>query len=479
MKMIINGKKVDSVSGKTMDVLNPANMEFIDTVPCANEQDIEAAVRAAVAGKKVWRKVPMYKRVAILEKFTQLLERDLDQFSRLMCSETGKPLYACLDEGYACINIFKAYCEKARNFGGNSLPIDSEPRVEGDLIFTVKEPLGVVACIVPFNYPTELYAHKVAPALVTGNVVIIKPSSDTPLGNIYLTKLLLEAGVPEGAAQVVTGSGSIIGKLISGHKEINAISLTGSTRVGIETAAAGAQNLTRVFLELGGNDPFIVFNDADLDKAVEETLAGRASNAGQTCCGSKRFIVQNGVKEAYTKKLLEALKKLKVGDPLDPDTIYGPLITERAAIEVEQQVQKTVAQGAKVLYGGKRYNHTYFEPTLLADVTPEMDIAKDMEVFGPVFPVIGFDTVEEAIKIANAAPYGLSSGVLTADMGTALKVAMEMEAGTCVINGCGNYRSAHLAFGGYKMTGIGREGVTHTLDEYTQEKSIAFKKLLY
>ena len=164
---------------------------------------------------------------------------------------------------------------------------------------------------------------------------------------------------------------------------------------------------------------------------------------------------------------------------MDPDTIYGPLITERAAIEVEQQVQKTVAQGAKVLYGGKRYNHTYFEPTLLADVTPEMDIAKDMEVFGPVFPVIGFDTVEEAIEIANAAPYGLSSGVLTADMGTALKVAMEMEAGTCVINGCGNYRSAHLAFGGYKMTGIGREGVTHTLDEYTQEKSIAFKKLLY
>ncbi|MEI6102109.1 MAG: aldehyde dehydrogenase family protein, partial [Eubacteriales bacterium] len=168
MKMIINGRDVDASNGKTLDVLNPATMEFVDTVPVASEQDIEQAVQAAVAAKKEWRKVPMYKRVAILEKFTQLLERDMDKFTRMMCAETGKPLYACLDESYACINIFKAYCEKARNYGGTSLPLDSEPRVEGDVIFTVREPLGVVACIVPFNYPTELYAHKVAPALVTG-----------------------------------------------------------------------------------------------------------------------------------------------------------------------------------------------------------------------------------------------------------------------------------------------------------------------
>lgn len=478
MKMIIDGVFTDASDGKTDEVFNPANMELVDTVPAATEQDIERSLDAARKGQKEWNNIVLYERVSILRKFTELLRKNMDEFTMIMCKETGKPLGACVDETEACIGIFEAYCEKAKNYGGETLPLNSEGRVNGDIIFTVKEPLGVIACIVPFNYPTELYAHKVAPALVTGNAVIIKPSSDTPLGNIYLTKLLLEAGVVGGAAQIVTGSGAKIGKQLAQSKKIDAISLTGSTAVGIETAKNGALNLTHVFLELGGNDPLIVFNDADIDKAVEETLAGRASNAGQTCCGTKRMIVQNGVKEKYTQKLLEALKKIKVGDPLDPETVYGPLISERAAKDVESQVQHTIDQGAKCLFGGKRYDHTYFEPTLLVDITPDMDIAKELEVFGPVFPVIGFDTADEAIEIANAAPYGLSSGVMTKDFPAALKVAMAMEAGTCVINGCGNYRSAHLAFGGYKMTGLGREGVTHTLDEFTQTKSIALKQML-
>lgn len=478
MKMLINGKQVDAGDGKTLQVINPATLEVIDTVPAATPQDVEAALDAALEGKKIWKKVVLYDRVAILRKFTSLLGQNVDEFSRLMCAESGKTLASCVDETLACIGIFESYCEKAKNYGGETLPQDSEGRVKGDIIFTIKEPLGVVACVVPFNYPVELYAHKVAPALVTGNAVIIKPSSDTPMCNIYLTKLLLEAGVPAGAAQVITGSGAKIGKQLAESPKIDAISLTGSTAVGIETMQNGAKNLTRVFLELGGNDPLIVFEGTDLDKAVQETLAGRASNAGQTCCGTKRMIIQNSIREEYTQKLLAALKKIKVGDPLESDTAYGPLISERAAIDVEQQVQKTIGQGAKCLFGGKRFNATYFEPTLLADVTPEMDIAHEMEVFGPVFPVIGFDTVEEAIEIANLAPYGLSSGVMAPDICVALKVATEIEAGTCVINGCGNYRSAHLAFGGYKMTGIGREGVTHTLDEYTQTKSIALKQML-
>lgn len=478
MKMIIDGILADASDGRTHDVINPANMELIDTVPAATPQDVEKALDAAIAGQKVWSKTVLYERVEVLQKFTALLEKNMDEFVRIMCAETGKTLVSCIDETKACINIFQAYCEKAKNYGGETLPLDSEPRVNGDIIFTVKEPLGVVACVVPFNYPTELYAHKVAPALVTGNAVIIKPSSDTPLGNIYLTRLLIEAGVPGGAAQILTGSGSKIGKQLAQSPKIDAISLTGSTAVGIETAQNGAKNLTHVFLELGGNDPLIIFDDADVDQAVKETLAGRASNAGQTCCGTKRLIVQNGIREEYTKKLLEALKKLNVGDPLDPQTDYGPLISEKAAKDVEAQVEYTVGQGAKCLFGGKRFDTTYFEPTLLTDVTSEMDIAKELEVFGPVFPVIGFDTEQEAVEIANAAPYGLSSGVMTQNMKTALRVAMAMQAGTCVINGCGNYRSAHLAFGGYKMTGIGREGVTHTLDEYTQTKSIALKQLL-
>ncbi len=478
MKMLINGKQTDASDGKTLEVLNPATMELIDTVPSATQQDVEAALDAAQQGKKEWRDVVLFERVAILRKFISLVDKNLDVFAKMISAESGKTLVSCIDEAKACMGIFESYCEKAKNYGGETLPFNSEARVKGDIIFTLKEPLGVVACVVPFNYPVELYAHKVAPALVMGNAVIIKPSSDTPMCNIFLTQLLLEAGVPGAAAQIVTGSGARIGKQIAESPKIDAISLTGSTSVGIETMQNGAKNLTHVFLELGGNDPLIVFEGTDLDQAVAETLAGRASNAGQTCCGTKRLIIQNSIKEAYTQQLLEALKGLKVGDPLDPTTVYGPLISERAAKDVEQQVQKTIEQGATCLYGGKRYDTTYFEPTLLTDVTIDMDIAGELEIFGPVFPIIGFDTVEQAIEIANHAPYGLSSGVMSPDICTALKVATEIEAGTCVINGCGNYRSAHLAFGGYKMTGIGREGITHTLDEYTQTKSIALKQLL-
>lgn len=331
MKMLINGKQTDASDGKTLEVWNPATMELIDTVPSATPQDVEAALDAAQLGKKEWRDVVLFERVAILRKFVSLIDKNLDTFAKMISAESGKTLVSCIDEAKACMGIFESYCEKAKNYGGETLSFNSEARVKGDIIFTLKEPLGVVACVVPFNYPVELYAHKVAPALVMGNAVIIKPSSDTPMCNIFLTQLLLEAGVPGAAAQIVTGSGARIGKQIAESPKIDAISLTGSTAVGVETMQNGAKNLTHVFLELGGNDPLIVFEGADLDQAVAETLAGRASNAGQTCCGTKRLIIQNSIKEAYTQKLLEALKGLKVGDPLDPETVYGPLISERAA----------------------------------------------------------------------------------------------------------------------------------------------------
>lgn len=478
MNMLINGQLTPAANGQTFAVYNPATQEQIDTVPAATAQDVERALDAAQVGFQAWKQVALFDRVAILEKFTALVRTNKDEFAALMSAESGKLLRDCYDEAEALVGIFKAYCEKAKNYGGETLPLDSEARVKGDIVMTIREPLGVVACVVPFNYPTELYAHKVAPALVTGNAVIIKPSSDTPLGNIYLTRLLIEAGVTPSAVQVLTGSGAKIGKQLASSPKIAAISLTGSTAVGIETAQNAAVNLTHVYLELGGNDPLIIFDDADLDRAVTETLGGRASNAGQTCCGTKRLIVQRGVAEAYTQKLLAALRALKPGDPLDPASDYGPLINERAAKDVEAQIALTVEQGATCLFGGKRFDHTFMEPTLLTGVTREMDIAGDMEVFGPVFPVIVFDTLEDAVAIANQAPYGLSSGVMTANMSAALRVATAMQAGTCVINGCGNYRSAHMPFGGYKMTGLGREGVTQTLDEYTQIKSIAFKQLL-
>ena len=478
MKMIIGGKHVDARDKKTQDVINPANMQVIDTVPAATEEDVLEAIAIAQKGKVIWKNTPLYERVRIMMKFVELLEQNHDKLLNIMIDETGKTAKSCGPELELTIACVRGFCEKAKTYATEVAPLDLQPRCEGDILMTVREPIGVVAAIVPFNYPAELYMQKAAPALVTGNAVICKPSSDTPLCNIYLTKLLHEAGVPGEVVQVVTGSGAKVGSWLSQSKDVDVISLTGSTEVGVQTALNGAKNLSHVYLELGGNCPMLVFDDADLDKAVAEALFGRLlGNAGQACCAPKRYIVQNGVKEEFTKKLVKALSESKVGDPHDPESACGPLVSERAAKTVEEQIQLTIKQGAKCIHGGKRFNTTFIEPTVLVDVKPGMDVAGPMEIFGPVFPIIGFDTIDQAIKIANDIPYGLSSGVMTRSMSTAYKVSKAMESGTCVVNGSGFYRTAYQAFGDIKMTGIGREGVGFTLDEYTQIKTIVLKKL--
>ncbi len=478
MKMIIGGKMVDSGDGGTMDVINPATHEFIDTVPMATKQDVQTALKNAQDGFTEWSQMPLYDRIEKLYKFADIFEERMEELCQVECAQSGKAISLCRAEAIEALVIFRGYCEKARNFGGEVLPLDTEKRIENDLILTVREPIGVVACIVPFNYPVELYAHKVAPALVVGNTVIIKPASDTPLGSIMMTQWLLEAGVPANAAQIITGSGSKLGNWLLESDDLNMLTLTGSTEVGIQSMRSCSEKLHHCHLELGGNDPFVIFDDCDLDMAVAESIGGRCSNAGQTCCANKRFIVQNTIIDKYIEKMIAGLKEVKVGDPTQEDTVYGPLISEKAVGEVKSQIDITVEQGAKIAFGGKVFNKTFIEPTLLVDVTPDMDIAKDMEVFGPVIPVIGFDTVEEAIQIANNIPYGLSSGVMTKDMTKAMKVAKKIKAGCCVVNGSGNYRSAHQPFGGYKMTGIGREGIAYTLEEMTQKKAIAFKGIM-
>ncbi len=475
MKMLIGGQFRDASDKASMRDINPATGEVIDTVPLASPEDVEEALENSRKGFLEWSRIPLYRRLDIIYKYADLLEENREQLANLMCREGGKSIALCRGELGEAVTIFRGYCEKARNFMGESLPLNTEPRIENDFIMTIREPLGVIACIVPFNYPAELYAHKVGPALVTGNAVIIKPSSDTPMQNIYMTELLLKAGVPGNAAQIVTGKGERVGAQIAKSKWINAVSITGSTKVGIETMKNCSDFLHHVGLELGGNDPLIIFEGCDLENAVSESVNGRLSNAGQTCCANKRFIVQNTIKDKYIEMMIHAIKKVRVGDPFDEKNICGPLINEGAAREVERQVALTISQGARCAYGGKRFNSTFFEPTLLIDVTPQMDIARDMEVFGPVIPVIGFNTVDDAIEIANNIPYGLQSGVMTSDMKTAFKVSRAMQCGCCVINGCGNYRSAHQAFGGWKMTGIGHEGIAYTLEEMTQVKTIALK----
>ena len=309
-----------------------------------------------------------------------------------------------------------------------------------------------------------------------GNSVVVKPATDTPRANILYCQLLLEAGVPANAIQIVTGRGSVVGNLLVDDPRVAKVALTGSTQAGIKVAKMCAEHMHHTCLELGGNDPYIVLADADPKKAAIEAADGRISNSGQTCCAPKRFIVHNSIKEQFIHELIEYIKTQKVGDPLDESSVTGPLVSADAAKEVEEQINYTISQGAKLLHGGERYNESYMEITVL-DVTKDMDIMKDMEVFGPVFPVVGYDTVDEAIEIANSTMYGLSSGVYGNNVQDLLKISKKLEAGTVMIGGHANYRTPDQPFGGWKMSGMGREGRTETLKQMSQLKATIFKKL--
>ncbi|MEZ3434022.1 MAG: aldehyde dehydrogenase family protein [Lachnospiraceae bacterium] len=478
MYMIIGGEHISGEGRKTIEVINPATQEIIDTVPAAGQEDIDRAVANAGKGLKEWSQTPLYERINCVYRFADLLEKE-ENFKKLVeyeITENGKPVSMGEEDIHCSAYICRAFAEKARNFTGDMIPADAEPGTKDDLILTVREPIGIVVNIVPFNYPTNLYCFKTIPALLMGNSVIVKPASDTPLANVFITDLLLEAGVPANALQILTGRGDM-GDLLVSHPGIDFVSVTGSCETGKSIMERCAGNLHQCHMELGGNDPMIIFEDCDLDKAVKETVSGRIGNAGQTCCASKRYIVQNSIRQQFVTKLKDALGKVKIGDLHDYETEMGPVISEKAAIEVERQINHTIAQGAKLVYGGHRFNHAFIEPTILDDVTGEMDVAHEMEIFGPVFPIIGFDTIEEAVSIANDIPYGLQSAVMTEDIKKALYIARKMEAGSCIINGSSNYRHNHQAFGGHKKSGFGHEGVAYTLAEMSNTKTIALKKI--
>jgi succinate-semialdehyde dehydrogenase/glutarate-semialdehyde dehydrogenase len=410
----------------------------------------------------------------ILERFVQLAQQNEEKIARTMAIEGGKPFAQALGEVGRVKDAFRLYMAEARTMYGKTIPMNSEPRGLGDVCFTIFESLGVIAAICAFNFPGVLFSHKAAAALCAGNSVILKPASDTPGATMMMTKLLLEAGVPAKAAQCITGSGEIVGDALAADPRVAGVTLTGSTKVGIHVAKLCAAQLKPYSLELGGNDPFVIFDDTDIDEAVQQTLGGRIANAGQICCSSKRFIVHNAIKNAYAEKLAKALSEMKLGDPMDPDTKIGPLINENAAIKVVSQIEHAVSQGAKVLCGGTREG-CFVTPTVLVDVPKDSDVATNEEIFGPVFPVIGFDTLEEAIQIANNSQYGLSAGIITKDMKKAMAFALAVDSGACVVGGNGNYRLTQQPFNGHKMSGVGSEGTMYTIQEMVKVKTIVLK----
>lgn len=477
MQNLVGGKHVGASNGAVIEITNPATGEFIDTVPNATDADVDACVQEAKKAQKAWAKMPMHERGKILYRFVDIIESHAEELAQLLSKETGKPIKEARIEIGNTRTFVAGYVEKAKHEYGNVIPAGSEVGQEKTIQMTVQQPLGVVACIIPFNFPCDLFGQKVPSALIMGNSVIVKPSTYNPLTLHTYCEYMMEAGVPAGVINCISGDGPTAGEALAKNKDVALISVTGSTAVGAEVMGNAAKNITHVMLELGGNDAFIVMNDADMDLVMKELVAGRLYNTGQVCCASKRFLVQKEIKEEFLKRAIETVDSLKVAMPQREDADLGCLINEKAAIRVEEQVRKTIEQGAKLVYGGRR-NGAFFEPTILDNVTREMDIMKDMEVFGPVIPICTFDTLEEAIDMANQSSYGLCGNIMTRDMKTAFKACMELEVGGAVINGSSFYRAAEMPFGGWKHSGIGNEGISTTLKEMSRTKTIVLKNIL-
>lgn len=475
MKMYSCGQWVDSADQNVIPVTNPATKELIDTVPHATKDDVEKALQSAHETKFGWAKTPVWKRAEILQKFSSKVLENKESLASLLSKEAGKPIVQARGEIETVSRLFASFSEHAKSLYGLNIPLDNQAGVENDIYITRKEPLGVIVCIIPFNFPAELFAQKVAPVLATGNVAVVKPPEDDPLTILQLTKLLYEAGLPENVLQVLPGTGHSVGQLLTANSLVNGISFTGSTASGIHVAGNAAKQLSRVKLELGGNDPLIVCEDASLELAVDQTIFGRLWNNGQVCCANKRMLVHKTKIKDFTELLITKLSEIKVGDPLDESVHLGPLIHEKALQTVHEQVQFTKEQGATIAFGGKIVENTHYLPTVLTNVNSTFKVAKDMEIFGPVFPIIPFSTDDEAVSIANSSIYGLSASVFTENINRAVNMGYKIESGTVVINNTGNYRPDYSFFGGYKMSGIGREGLIGALEEATQIKSVVIR----
>lgn len=477
MKSLIGKEWRDAKDGKVIEVMNPATGELVDTVPSLSVEEVNEAVDYAEVAQKEWADIPVYQRCEIMMKFVKLVEDNKEELARFLSDETGKPIKEARNE-IANISIgVPAYVEKVKHEYGNLIPRGTEKGQDNTIQYTIQQPLGVMVAIIPFNFPSDIFINKIPPALLMGNSAILKPASVNPLTLTRYVELLVEAGVPAGVISVVHGSGSVVGSALTKNKKVNIVSLTGSTAAGIDAAKNCAEHLAHSSLELGGNDAFILCEDGDIDLAVEETVWGRLYNTGQVCCASKRFLVQNSIKDEYIRKMSEKIEQLHVGYPNEEDTDIGCLISEDAAKEVEAQVNKTIEQGAKLVRGGRR-NGAFYEPTILDNVTRDMDVARDMEIFGPVISVIGFDTIEEAVEIANQSIYGLSGSIITRDMNKAIKVSEMMECGGFVINGASFFRSFEQPFGGWKYSGIGNEGIMTTLKEMSRTKTVILKNII-
>lgn len=472
VKFFINGELVDSVSGVYDEVRNPATQEVVDTVPRGTAEDLNRAVAAAERAFPAWAETPYAQRAEVLYKAVHLLREREQALANLLTREQGKPVRESVLEIRRLAHTIEHYAGMGKNVRGGYVPLLDK----GKYGMIIKRPLGVCASIVPWNFPVSLMGNKIGPALLAGNTVVVKPASTTPLTAIAVVALFVEAGLPPGVMNIVSGPGSVVGEALLRHPKVRKIGFTGATDTGKRVMAAAAEQIKRVTLELGGSDPMIVCDDADLDPAVSAAAVGRFFNCGQACLAVKRLYLFESIFEPFVAKLVERAKKLKVGNGLSPDTRMGPLHTDAQRREVEEQVQDAVARGAKILTGGARPEGPefakgfYYLPTLLIDVPDDARITTE-ECFGPALPIFKVRDLDEALRRANASIYGLGSSIWTRDLDKANRAAAELEAGYTWINSA-QIIYDELPFGGVKQSGFGKEHGSEAIDYYTETKAI-------
>jgi succinate-semialdehyde dehydrogenase/glutarate-semialdehyde dehydrogenase len=463
---LIDGVWVDAHDGATIEVRNPATGSLIGTIPNAGAAQTDETIAAAARALPAWKARTAEDRGRILRRWFELMTAHQQDLALLMTSEQGKPLAESRGEIAYAASYIEWFAEEARRLYGEFIP---SPWADKRIVVT-REPVGVCAAITPWNFPAAMITRKVAPALAAGCTIIVKPATQTPLSALAMAELALRAGVPAGVFNVITGDARPIGGALTSSPVVRKLTFTGSTEVGRVLAAQCAPTLKRMSLELGGNAPFIVFDDADLDQAVAGAMASKYRNTGQTCVCTNRLLVQEGVYDAFAEKLCQAVAALKVGNGLEPGVEQGPLIDMPALTKVEELVADAIALGARALMGGRRHalGGTFYEPTVLADLTPTMRIAKE-EIFGPVAPLFRFTTEEQAIQMANDTEFGLAAYFYSRDMGRVWRVSGALEYGMVGINS-GIISTAVAPFGGVKQSGMGREGSLHGIDEYVDTK---------
>ncbi|MFM0626685.1 NADP-dependent succinate-semialdehyde dehydrogenase [Paraburkholderia xenovorans] len=458
----IAGEWQGADDGTTFEVKNPATGETIATVPRMGTVETRRAIDTANAAWPAWRATTAKQRAVILRKWHDLMMENADDLAKILTTEQGKPLAEAKGEIQYAASFLEWFAEEGKRVNGDTIPTPANDK----RIVVTKEPIGVCAAITPWNFPAAMITRKVGPALAAGCPIIVKPAEATPLSALALAVLAERAGVPRGVFNVVTGEPKAIGAEMTGNPIVRKLSFTGSTPVGRLLMAQCAPTVKKVSLELGGNAPFIVFDDADLDAAVAGAIASKYRNSGQTCVCTNRFYVHDKVYDAFAEKLRVAVEQLKVGRGTEDGVTQGPLINEAAVLKVESHIEDALAKGARIVTGGKRHalGHGFFEPTVLADVTPAMKVARD-ETFGPLAPLFRFSSDEEVIRLANDTEFGLASYFYSRDIGRVWRVAEALEYGMVGIN-TGLISNEVAPFGGVKQSGLGREGSHYGIDDY-------------